>query len=106
MAGRGTRSSTKVKAARRLVLHANTCYASKVKSNITLKLDAGLLREVRVLAAEEGTSVSALLSGRLEELVRERRAYERAKKSALKRLRTGWDLGWAPPRSRDELHER
>lgn len=60
-----------------------------MKSNITLKLDADLLRQARVLAAEEGTSLSALLSSRLEELVRQRKSYERAKRSALKRLRMG-----------------
>jgi len=30
-----------------------------MKSNITLKLDTALLREIRVLAAEQGTSISA-----------------------------------------------
>jgi hypothetical protein len=77
-----------------------------MKANITLKLDAALLREVRILAAEEGTSISALLAARLEEIVRERKTYERARKRALARLREGLDLQWAPPRSRDELHER
>ena len=76
------------------------------KSNITLKLDTELLREVRVLAAQEGTSVSALLATRLEQMVRERRAYERSKRRALARLRQGFDLNWTAPRSRDELHER
>ena len=76
------------------------------KTNVTLKLDAGLLREARVIAAEEGSSVSALLADRLESLVRERKAFERARRRALARLREGLDLHWAPPRSRDELHER
>jgi hypothetical protein len=77
-----------------------------LKSNITLKLDTALLREARVLAAEEGTSISALLAARLEEIVRERKTYERARKRALARLREGLDLQWTPPGSRDELHER
>ena len=77
-----------------------------MKSNITLKLDATLLREARVLAAEEGTSISALLAARLEQIVRERKTYEHARKRALARLREGLDLRWTPPRSRDELHER
>jgi hypothetical protein len=77
-----------------------------MKANITLKLDSALLREIRVLAAEEGTSISALLSARLEQIVRERKTYERARKRALARLREGLDLQWTPPRSRDELHER
>jgi hypothetical protein len=77
-----------------------------VKANITLKLDVALLREIRVLAAEEGTSISALLAARLEQIVRERKTYERARKRALARLREGLDLQWTRPRSRDELHER
>jgi hypothetical protein len=77
-----------------------------MKANITLKLDADLLREIRVLAAEEGTSISALLAARLEQILRERKTYERARKRALARLREGLDLRWRPPRSRDELHER
>jgi hypothetical protein len=77
-----------------------------MKANITLKLDASLLREARVLAAEEDTSISAMLAARLEELVRERKTYDRARKRALARLRDGMDLGWTPAASRDELHER
>jgi hypothetical protein len=77
-----------------------------MKSNITLKLDANLLREARILAAEEGSSVSALVAARLEEVVRERKGYARARRRALARLREGFDLRWTPARSRDELHER
>jgi hypothetical protein len=77
-----------------------------MKANITLKLDAALLREIRVLAAEEGTSISALLAARLEQIVSERKTYERARRRAMARLREGLDLQWTPPRSREELHER
>ena len=41
-----------------------------MKTNVTLKVDADLLREARVVAAEEGRSVSALLTDRLEAIVR------------------------------------
>ena len=77
-----------------------------MKTNITLKLDADLLREVRVMAAQEGTSISALLAARLEKMVRERKAYDGARRRALARLKQGLDLRWTPPRSRDDLHER
>lgn len=77
-----------------------------MKANITLKIEADLLREVRVLAAEEGTSISALLAVRLEQAVRERRGYNQARRRAMARLRRGFDLRWTPSRSRDELHER
>ena len=77
-----------------------------MKTNVTLKLDADLLREVRILAAEEDTSISALLAARLEQIVQERKAYHRARARALARLREGMDLRWTPVRSREELHER
>jgi len=77
-----------------------------MKTNITLKLDTDLLREARVVAAEEGRSISALLADRLEAIVRERKAFDRARRRALARLREGLDLRWARPKSRDELHER
>jgi len=66
-----------------------------MKANVTLKLDTALLREIRILAAEQGSSISALLAAKLEEIVHERH-----------RLREGFDLGWTPPTSRAELHER
>jgi hypothetical protein len=87
--------------ARKLVLHEEA-----LKTNVTLKLDIDLLREARVIAAEEGRSVSALLADRLEAIVRERKAFERARRRALARLREGIDLRWTPSRTRDELHER
>jgi hypothetical protein len=95
---------TLVSVARNIVLHVIMC--QHMKTNVTLKLDADLLREVRVLAAEEDTSISAMLAARLEQIVRERKTYHRARKRALARLREGMDLGWTPARSRDELHER
>ncbi len=77
-----------------------------MKTNVTLKLDADLLREARILAAEEGSSISGLLTARLEELIRERKGYTRARRRAVARLRKGFDLRWTPPHSRGELHER
>lgn len=77
-----------------------------MKTNVTIELDADLLSEARHIAAEEGRSVSALLTERLESLVQERRTFDRARHRALARLNEGLDLRWTPPRSRDELHER
>jgi hypothetical protein len=76
------------------------------RANITLSIDADLLREARVLAAQEGTSVSRLLANRLEELIRRHKAYDAAKRRALARLRQGYGLDWVSPPSRDTLHER
>jgi len=75
-----------------------------VKTNVTVKIDADLLRQARILAAEEGTSISALLAACLEQAVRERKAYRQARKRALARLKKGFNLHFLPPRSRDELH--
>lgn len=88
------------------MLHVTIVLWPDMKTNVTLKLDADLLREARVVAAEEGRSVSALLTDRLEAIVRERKAFDRARRRALARLREGLDLQWTPPESRDDLHER
>jgi hypothetical protein len=77
-----------------------------MKTNVTLKIEADLLQEARVLAAGEGSSISALLATRLEEAVRERKGYNQARRSAVARLRAGYDLRWTPSRSRGEMHER
>jgi predicted transcriptional regulator len=77
-----------------------------MKSNVTLKLDNDLLRQARILAAEADTSISALLTQQLEKAVRERKGYEQAKRQALAAIGKGLNLGFTPPRSRDELHER
>jgi hypothetical protein len=77
-----------------------------MKTNVTLKIESDLLREARILAAMENTSISALLAARLEQSVRERKGYDQARRRALHRLRTGYDLQWTPAGSRDELHER
>lgn len=78
----------------------------ETKTNITLKIGKNLLREARILAAEQGTSISALLTLRLEQAVRERRGYEQARRRAIARLQRGFDLQWTPPASREELYER
>ncbi len=75
-------------------------------TNVTLKLDADLLREARALAARKGTSLSRLMTHQLETLVRGDKAYESAKHRALARLKRGFDLRWQPPATRDALHER
>jgi hypothetical protein len=76
------------------------------KTNITLKLNAELLKAVKVLAAQQGTSVSALLAAKLEEVVKKEDQYERAMKRSIARMNEGWNLGWKKPKSRDELYER
>jgi hypothetical protein len=77
-----------------------------MRGNITLKIDDKLLREVRIMAAKEDTSITALLTRQLENLIRQGKGHDRSRRRALARLEKGWDLGWTPAASRDELHER
>jgi len=76
--------------------------------NITLSLPDRVLREAKIIAAQKGTSVSALVASALTELVERESGYAAARERSLTRMRQGLDLGtggqidW----SRDELHER
>lgn len=76
--------------------------------NITLSLPEEMLREVKVVAARRGTSISALLAGALSELVERESGYAAAKERSLatlgrrRDLGTGGEIRWG----RDELHER
>jgi hypothetical protein len=78
------------------------------KQNITLALPKDILRKVKIIAVQEGTSVSGLLTRLLKELVSHEEGYETAHRSHLTTLEKGIDLGtegttrW----TREELHER
>ncbi len=72
--------------------------------NITLKLPAETLRKAKIIAAERGTSISALLAAKIEDLAGEAAAYGGASRHALRWLDRGWKLGGRPA-SRDDLHE-
>jgi len=78
----------------------------QMKINVTLEIGGDLLRKARVLAAQEGRSIGALLTERLEAMVRQRKAFNKARRRALARLENGLDLQWMPPKPRHELHER
>jgi hypothetical protein len=76
--------------------------------NVTISLPDDLLREARHLAVDQGLSLSRFVARALEQQVGQRRAYEVARESELRRLREGLPLGtngqitW----TRDSLHER
>lgn len=78
------------------------------RQNVTVSVPSAVVREARVIAAERGTSISALLSGILEEIVEAEHGYREAERRNLARLREGLDLGTYghPAATRDELHER
>ena len=61
--------------------------------NLTLKLPAETVRKAKVVAAERGTSISALVTEKIEELVGEDAEYQAAKRRAFEWLAKGWHLG-------------
>jgi hypothetical protein len=75
------------------------------RRNLTIQMDAELIRKARILAAQRETSVSGLVASELERLIGEEEAYEAARRSALDFLERGFHLGGKRVR-RDELHER
>lgn len=54
------------------------------KSNLTIQLDADIIRRARMVAAKHGTSVSALVARELDELVEREDRYEDARRRAIK----------------------
>jgi Arc/MetJ-type ribon-helix-helix transcriptional regulator len=76
--------------------------------NITLSLPRDLLRQIKRLAADRDTSVSAMMIEALKRLADEDRRYSAARKRALAALESARSLGTGGRRtwSRDELHER
>ena len=76
-----------------------------MKQNITLALDARLLKAAKVLAARRNASVSSLLAEELAAKVLRERDYEGAKSRALALLTSKLPLGGEPLR-REALHER
>ena len=76
--------------------------------NITLSLPKKVLRKVKLLAVERGTSISGLLTQVLEEMVDEETGYANARQRQIQWLAQGFDLGLNNDRPcrREELHER
>jgi len=81
--------------------------SQSIKTEVTLSIDENLIREVQALAIRHGISLEHLMEEALERLIRSGEVdYETAKARALARLAAGYDLGWTPPESRDELYLR
>ena len=76
-----------------------------MKQNITLSLEKSVLMDVKVLAAEQSMSVSALLAQELVRLVKQDRAYRQARLSAIDDLEQGLQLGGSPL-DRESLYDR
>ncbi|MCA9942136.1 MAG: hypothetical protein KC449_01580 [Anaerolineales bacterium] len=78
------------------------------RQNVTLSLPKETLRKAKVLAAERQTSLSALLTQALEEIVARSDLYEIARQRQLILMEKGFDfnLNETVSWTRDELHER
>lgn len=75
------------------------------RANLTLQMDAEVIRRARIVAAKRGMSVSSLAATRLKELVDEDERVELARARAEALLRKAVQRGgrhW----TRDELHAR
>jgi len=75
--------------------------------NLTIQLDEDLIRQAKVLAAEQGMSVSAMVSRDLREKLSVRTWTERARRAAIESMADAAASGRAAPRwRRDELYDR
>lgn len=78
------------------------------KQNITLAVPKDVLKKIKLIAVERGTSISALMVNLMRELASSEDDYESAKRRQMELMRKGFDLGthgeitW----DRDSLHER
>ena len=61
--------------------------------NLTLKIPVETIRKAKVVAAERGTSISALIAEKIDELVGEDAEYQAARRRAFEWLKQGWHLG-------------
>ena len=78
------------------------------KQNITLALPKDVMKRVKVMAAEQGVSVSALMEHLLQDQLARHEGYEQARGRQTASLAAGFELGTKGERSwtRGELHER
>lgn len=76
--------------------------------NVTLSLPRDLIRQVKRVAADRDTSISALLTEALSRIADEDRRYATARKHALAAMKSARSLGTGGQRvwTRDQLHER
>ncbi len=76
--------------------------------NVTLALPQSTLVKARMIAVERRTSLSRLMIGLIEDLVRADERFRHARERHLQLLQGGFEMGTEgkSPASRDELHER
>ena len=77
-----------------------------MKQNITLRLDKDIAEKAKLIAAQNDTSVSKMLSEHLKQIIDNEEQYEPAKRSALHALVKGFHLGGRITCRRDDLYGR
>ena len=77
-----------------------------MKQNITLSIDNALIRKSKIIAAQRETSVSKMLSDKLEKLIQRTEQYELAKRKAIVNFKKGFHFGGRITVSREAHHER
>ena len=75
------------------MLHVVACYAVPVKTQNVIKIPVDTVRKAKLIAVERGSSISALVAEKIEEIVGEAAAYQAARRRALHWLAQGWHLG-------------
>ena len=78
------------------------------RQNVTLSLPKSLLKKAKTLASKEDRSLSELLRETLEEKVKQKSGYQRARERQIALMKKGVDLGSKGKITitREDLHER
>ncbi len=77
-----------------------------MKQNITLSIEKDIIKKGKIIAAQNDTSVSKMLSEQLEQIINREEQYEAAKRNALQTLKKGFYLGGKIAWKREDLYER
>jgi len=76
------------------------------EQNLTVRLPRAVIDQARVLAAQRGTSISALVAQTIAALAEEGAAYQAAQRLAFRQMEDAPLQGDGPWLSREQLHER
>jgi len=77
-----------------------------MKQNLTISVEKSLLRKARAIAAQRGSSISAMISQELVAITDRESEYAQARRRALARLAAPFHLGGGGRASREALHDR
>jgi hypothetical protein len=99
-------SECRVRSTPSRILRVTWRWDRAMKQNITLAIEQRLLKRARSFAAQQGTSVSAMLASELRRIVETHEEYAQAKSRALAQLDSPFQLGGRGILNREDLHDR